>query len=301
MSTRRAFLQGALGLTAAGLLAPAASAAPSPARYLVASGSRIRFAGSAWQPLRPGCAGRDDHGSATGSLVAVPADARGWEADSPVRALDVHSRTGVASRARSMSLGFPVVCRDEWGCDENLGPDWPVEYSPLQVLTVHHSAIPLVGDPAANVRAIYQYHAEHNGWGDIGYHLLIDPAGVVYEGRYSGTDGVPVFGPDRRPVTAGHALNYNPGNIGICMLGSYSAADLSPAARTTLVTVLSSLCRRGKLNPAAPVGYRNPEDGSAKAVLGLNRHRDFNPTECPGNVLAGHFDQIRADVAAAFR
>lgn len=47
-------------------------------------------------------------------------------------------------------------------------------------------------DPAAIVRAIYRYHAVDLGFGDIGYQLLVDQHGCVYEGRYSGPDALPV-------------------------------------------------------------------------------------------------------------
>ncbi|MFF0018722.1 hypothetical protein [Streptomyces sp. NPDC005374] len=37
------------------------------------------------------------------------------------------------------------------------------------------------------MRAIYRADAAE--YGDLGYHYLIDAAGQVYEGRWSGTDG----------------------------------------------------------------------------------------------------------------
>ena len=66
----------------------------------------------------------------------------------------------------------------------------------MQTLTVHHTVTANTDpDPAATVRAIYFFHCITEDFGDIGYHLLIDQAGTVYEGRYSGPDPVPVFGP----------------------------------------------------------------------------------------------------------
>src|SRR5690606_5674904 len=54
-------------------------------------------------------------------------------------------------------------------------------------ITVHHSAT-LVrstteGAAVGAIRGIQRHHQQHNGWGDIGYHFLIDPAGRVWTGR----------------------------------------------------------------------------------------------------------------------
>ncbi|MET9080982.1 hypothetical protein ABZX77_03640 [Streptomyces sp. NPDC004237] len=40
----------------------------------------------------------------------------------------------------------------------------------------------------------------------------IDEAGTVYEGRYSGDDGIPAFDPDGNLVTAFHTSGYNSGH-----------------------------------------------------------------------------------------
>ena len=56
------------------------------------------------------------------------------------------------------------------------------EFHPARKLTVHHTATDSgATDPAARVRAIYRYQAVGRGFGDIGYHYLIDEAGLVYE------------------------------------------------------------------------------------------------------------------------
>ena len=36
------------------------------------------------------------------------------------------------------------------------------------------------------ISAIYRNHAEQRGWGDIGYHYIIDRAGNIYEARFGG-------------------------------------------------------------------------------------------------------------------
>jgi hypothetical protein len=84
------------------------------------------------------------------------------------------------------------------GCakpDMVLGSTWRQGLNPPVVgrtatevkhIVVHHSAgSNSLNDWQEAVRAIYIYHTESNGWDDIGYNFLIDPNGVVYEGRES--------------------------------------------------------------------------------------------------------------------
>ncbi|RJQ68559.1 N-acetylmuramoyl-L-alanine amidase [Pseudonocardiaceae bacterium YIM PH 21723] len=240
---------------------------------------RLDLGDGDWQPLHRCRAGRDDRRPGSG----FPALSRGGGPRG----------TGEIRTFR----GFPYVTRAGWGCDPTLGPDWPAEYSPLQLLTVHHTAIRTTGDPAADVRAVHHYHAVTQDWGDIGYHLLIDRAGVVYEGRFSGPDPAPVFGPAGRPVVAGHAYGYNPGNIGVCLLGDFTDEAPTPPARRSLVRVLAALCALGRLDPQGTVHYRHPGTGAVKEVPAISRHRDLNETECPGNVFAQDFAGVRTDVA----
>jgi N-acetylmuramoyl-L-alanine amidase len=140
-------------------------------------------------------------------------------------------------------------------------------------------------------------------WGDIGYHLLIDEAGVVYEGRWTGTDPYPVFGPfggNIRPVvnTAGHALGYNVGNIGICLLGTLTAVPATAAAQTALVTVLAGLARISSIDPLGTVNYVNLLNLNTRTVRGVSGHRDWLATACPGDAFYPFLADIRSRTAA---
>ena len=81
------------------------------------------------------------------------------------------------------------VSRAEWGADESKRfednvESWEPTFFSVQGLIVHHTVTANDDpDPAATVRAIYHQHTVLNGWGDIGYHYLIDASGRVYEGR----------------------------------------------------------------------------------------------------------------------
>lgn len=199
------------------------------------------------------------------------------------------------------AASYTLLSRAQWGADETLrfrgGTErWPSEYHPVQTLTVHHtddgSANP---DPAAVVRAIYRTDAAE--YGDMGYNYLIDKAGVVYEGRWSGTDGTPAHDASGRMVTGAHVKDYNSGNIGIALLGTLTTTPASTAARTALVRLLADLARRHALAPLGKVVYVNPVSGAGRPAPVIGGHRHWAATDCPGTLYTA-MPSIRDDVAA---
>jgi hypothetical protein len=90
-------------------------------------------------------------------------------------------------------------------------------------------------DPAATIRAIYYCHAITQGWGDIGYNILIDESGRVYKGRNSDTTtgsiaDDTITGEDLAGggVTGAHAAGFNSGTVGIALLGTLSTLRDGP-------------------------------------------------------------------------
>src|SRR5690606_3521403 len=68
-----------------------------------------------------------------------------------------------------------IYSRSDWGSPEpNSSPNWDPEYRPLTRAIVHHTASTPSADTAASIRAIWYYHTQSNGWGDIGYNYLVD-------------------------------------------------------------------------------------------------------------------------------
>ncbi|GGK10936.1 hypothetical protein GCM10010123_46080 [Pilimelia anulata] len=227
----------------------------------------------------------------------------------------IAARPGAAAAAagNDLVLGgiripYPYVTRAGWGADESLryrdGVEiWPTEYAPPQALTVHHTHAPdSDGEPAERVRLVYRVHCVDNGWGDIGYHLLVDENGLVYEGRVSGGDGLPVFGdrpgPDGRPavVTAGHVRDHNIGNAGVALIGSFQTRLPTPAQRRSLVYVLAGLAAATHLDPGGTVGYANPVNGRRRTVPTISGHADWLATDCPGTLFHPTLPSVRDDV-----
>ncbi|WP_406096253.1 peptidoglycan recognition family protein [Kitasatospora purpeofusca] len=275
----------------------------------------------AWQPIATGCAGGPDVAgtaakAAPVSAALVPADgAVGYDLRLPdgatnLRSTALDTTTGPA-RTTTLSPTTPVtfcgveyLSRAAWGADEskrfkNGVENSPAKYYPLQTLTVHHTDTPNADpDPAATVRAIYEYHAITNDWGDIGYHFLIDEAGRIYEGRWSGDDGIPGFDANGNAVTAFHTAGFNSGNLGVALLGTLVNQQPTAKARQSLALVLSLAARTHGLDPQAHVTFVNPVNGVTKPVDLISGHRDWLATDCPGGVFYGTLPALRAEVAA---
>lgn len=207
------------------------------------------------------------------------------------------------------AFGVNVVRRAGWNADESWRFDpngneiMPQAYFPVQTLTVHHAVTSSTdANPAATVRAIYFDQAVTQTWGDIGYHLLIDRFGTIYEGRWSGTDSLPVFagraGNGSRMSNAAHVGGFNAGNVGICLLGDFTVTQPTAEARRALVRTLAGLARLTGVNPLGTVAYVNPISGAKKTVKAISGHRDWLATACPGDAFYPHLPDVRNDVAA---
>jgi len=184
-----------------------------------------------------------------------------------------------------------VRSRDDWGCPDGEGaPLWTPAYTPVTHAIVHHTAgANSVPDWAAEVRSIWFFHTYDRGWGDIGYNFLIDPNGVVYEGRAGGSNAI-----------AAHFSCRNTNTVGVALLGTFTDVAPTAAAQASLKQLLAELCRRNALDPTGSAMHV-PSGLMMKRISG---HRDGNDstltcskTECPGDVLYAMLPEIRDAVA----
>jgi len=318
-----------------------------------ASGGTVRFRTATgwgpWQPVAAGCVAGADRDDGRGRALLPAGGALGVELDpepgADVWTLAINTTDGPRRTAarRAVPTDPPPGVRDRaryrnragWEADESLrfGPDgtelFPTAFFDVQTFTVHHTVTANADPtPAATVRAIYVAHTVAQNFGDIGYHLLVDQQGGVYEGRWSGPDPVPVFGPRggrplmcngahvggfttgavrRRdnagmaPLWVGRRRTTPSGNVGIALLGDLTATQPTPAARETLVGLLAGLCALTRVDPLARVHYVNPISGATRDVDAIAGHRDWLATECPGNAFHPTLPELRREVAALLR
>jgi N-acetyl-anhydromuramyl-L-alanine amidase AmpD len=150
-------------------------------------------------------------------------------------------------------------------------------------ITVHHSAMFLVDSGAEaeqQMRRVQREHVQQRGWGDIGYHFLVDRSGRILEGRDLRWQGAHA-GDD----------NANRQNIGICLLGNFHPGQERAQRPTqpqiqTLETLLRVLCK----------SYAIP-------TRRIYTHVEIHPqgrgaTECPGAYLQPVVDVLRRRLAS---
>lgn len=161
---------------------------------------------------------------------------------------------------------------------------WPHTYSKqIDLLVVHHTAVAVQNDARSGVeqvRAIYEYHAQNKGWGDVGYNYLIDRDGQIYEGK-SGGDY----------VVAGHAYCHNVNTIGIVLLGNFEVEKPSQDQMKGLQWLLDDLANKYNINVDANATYHGEMFSSP--ILG---HGDLLSTACPGYYVKKTLSQVRTHV-----
>jgi N-acetylmuramoyl-L-alanine amidase len=217
---------------------------------------------------------------------------------SRVRAYFVRGSGAPTPRLRrtQMTETPTIITRREWGANEAIRRAAPRFADNVHVAVVHHTAGSnsyTASQSAAIVRSIYVYHVQGNGWNDIGYNFLVDKYGQVFEGRYGGTT---------RAVIGAHAMGFNVGSVGVAVIGNYSAATVTPAARAALVSLLAwrlDLAHVDPLSRVVRVSTGNPRYPSGRAVTlnAISGHRDTYPTSCPGTSLYAQLPAIRRAVA----
>src|SRR4051794_34271491 len=152
---------------------------------------------------------------------------------------------GITDQANAATAMPAVYSRAQWGADESL-MTWAPQYSS----TVKAAVIPHTAGSndytAAQVpsilRGIYRYHAVTRGWGDIGYNVLVDKFGRVWEGRRGGLS---------RPTIGAHTLGFNSYTFGVSMIGNYDTAPTTKPLIDSVVAFISWKLSLYHVNPLA--------------------------------------------------
>lgn len=170
------------------------------------------------------------------------------------------------------------ISRSGWGCPQ---PLWnPTPTTPTHLI-VHHSA---GANTSTNwdgvVLAIWNQHVNTNGWSDVGYNWLIAPNGQLYEGRQNSST---------QDVTGAHFCGFNGRTMGVCMLGTYTAANITPEARQTLIHTLAWKACQLNIDLTGTSVHIN----SGLLLNHVSGHRQGCATECPGTTLFADLTAIQ--------
>ncbi|MGH3951181.1 MAG: peptidoglycan recognition protein family protein, partial [Pseudonocardiaceae bacterium] len=159
-----------------------------------------------------------------------------------------------------------------------------VEDHPPTYIVVHHTVEPGNGDDYSLAhsfemsRAIQSFHMDHRGWIDSGQQFTISRGGHITEGRHRSLE---ILDEGLRHVQGTNVRDNNSQVIGIENEGLYTSEDVPQALWDALVDLVSYMAYQYDVQPEFIKG-----------------HRDFNSTQCPGDVLYARLPELRAGVAA---
>ncbi|CAM2917033.1 uncharacterized protein with LGFP repeats [Williamsia muralis] len=192
-----------------------------------------------------------------------------------------------------------VITRAQWGADESIRCSEPTYDDTLKETVVHHTAgtNDYTREQSAEiVRGIYAYHAQTLGWCDIGYNVLVDKYGQIFEGTAGGLD---------KNVQGTHTGGFNKDTMGLSLMGNLNEMAPSPEMLAAAGSFLGWRLRLAGLDPRGTGSVVSQGFDGALFAAGetatlpvISGHRDFYSTECPGNLAYEALPQIR-DIAAS--
>ncbi|TDD91736.1 N-acetylmuramoyl-L-alanine amidase [Actinomadura rubrisoli] len=175
-----------------------------------------------------------------------------------------------------------IHTRADWNAKAPRRPATILKRAPDHII-VHHTDTANSNDRSlthayALSRFIQDFHMGTRGWDDTGQQLTISRGGIVMEGRNQTLKAIQ----SGQHVVGAQVLHHNEHTIGIENEGSYVRKGVPDRLWASLLEVCVWLCTAYDLDPTS-------------AIVG---HRDYNKTECPGDVLYARLPELRRSVAA---
>lgn len=194
--------------------------------------------------------------------------------------------------------------RSSWGPDET-ETTTASQNERIDAFYVHHTAgsnsYKNKAQAEAQIRSDWAYHTEVLKWGDLGYHIMIDKFGNIYEGRRGSLDSLPL---------GTHAAGFNTNTYAVSLLGNYETTSPSKAMMASLRKVLAwkayqygvDVSTKVTLTSHALPGSTSRFDAGTKVTIPrLVGHITTSKTACPGKYVIPKLEQLRKDVAADVR
>ena len=158
-----------------------------------------------------------------------------------------------------------LVSRDAWARGTPV-PALMNRMTPVRHITIHHDGMPPVSlnsraQIAARIEVIRAGHRA-KGWGDIGYHFIVDPQGAVWQGRPLLWQGA-------------HVKDRNQGNVGVLVLGNFESTRPTDAQLDALERQIAGLMRIYRVS-ATSVRSHQEWPGAATACPGRHMQAKMN-------------------------
>lgn len=181
-----------------------------------------------------------------------------------------------------MPFTASVISTKEWGA--RAPKQWAEETLPKYIV-IHHTATPNAPNDLSKgtltgakslARSVQSAHMDGFGWMDSGHNFLNTTGGFLLEGRHGCLDAIK-RGRCVRSAHAGSDLgNESPG---IENEGTFTTYQMNAKQWESLVDLCASICSSCKIDPN-----------------NIKGHRDFSPTQCPGDWLYSQLSRLRSDV-----
>lgn len=187
-----------------------------------------------------------------------------------------------ARAASARSILGEVHPRSEWGAP---APRTSSPYAAsVQAVAVHHT----VNDNGYSredvpriLRADFAYHVETRGWNDVGYNLLVDAFGRIWEGRAGGIG---------KPVVGAHTQGFNTGTLGVAMIGDLTKASVDHATKKAFARITAYAAKTWSWDPTGKVtltsrGAPRYASGVRARLPRVFGHQQTGVTACPGTLM----------------
>lgn len=187
--------------------------------------------------------------------------------------------------------GLKITTRKGWGADESL-MKWKPEAITIKGAVVHHTQgnySYTQAQSAAQVRIIYNYHAKTLGWGDIGYNLIVDKYGGVWEGRSGGLT---------KAIKGAQAYGANSETFGISIMGDFTSVAPPTAARKAMSNAIAWKLQTHGIKSVSGTIRVPGSDLKGRNVPVVSGHRDIGGTDCPGNAFYAQMGTVRSEVTS---
>lgn len=224
----------------------------------------------------------------------APRDVRVELIDPGKSAADANPYAAAPQARAEAGLAMPkIYTRATWGAVESKMTWAPSYATSVKAVTLHHTVNSnnyTSAQVPAMLRSIYQFHAVSNGWGDIGYNVIVDRFGRLWEGRAGGIT---------RAAVGAHAGGFNYQTAGISMLGDYSTATVPAAMREAIARYVAWKLSLYGVDPTGTTSLTGGNSTKYKNIVTLKLptvfpHRSTSLTACPGNGGMNALPWIRA-------